>query len=64
LIWFDENGNVVNIVKDASPCKTILDASTCTYKNTKVAKYVIAATSGFIDTHRITMESHMTIISI
>ena len=64
LIWFDENGNVVYIVKDASPCKTILDASTCTYKNTKVAKYAIAATSGFIDTHRITMESHMTIISI
>ena len=27
LIWFDENGNIVYMVKDASPCKNTLDAS-------------------------------------
>jgi uncharacterized protein len=64
LIWFDENGHVVYIVKDASPCKNALDPSSCTYKNTKAAKYVIAATSGFIDKHKISNESKMTMISI
>jgi uncharacterized protein len=64
LIWFDENGNIVYMVKDASPCKNTLDASSCTYKNTKPAKYVIAAASGFIDEHKITRDSKMTIISI
>ena len=64
LIWFDESGHVVYIVKDAPPCKNILDPSNCNYKNTKAAKYVIAATSGFVDRHKITMESNMTIISI
>src|ERR687886_2636117 len=64
LIWLDESGHVVYIVKDASPCKNALDPSSCTYKNTKAAKYVIAATSGFIDRHKITMKSNMTIISI
>jgi uncharacterized membrane protein (UPF0127 family) len=64
LIWFDESGNVVYIVKDASPCKNTLDTSNCTYKNTKPAKYVVAAASGFIDEHKITGESKMTIISI
>jgi len=64
LIWFDENGNIVYMVKDASPCKNTLDASNCTYKNTKPAKYVIAAASGFIDEHKITRDSKMTIISI
>ena len=63
LIWFDERGNIVYIVKDAPPCKNTLDASNCTYKNTKPAKYVIAATSGFIDENKITKESKMTIIS-
>ena len=64
LIWFDENGNIVYMIKDASPCKNTLDASNCTYKNTKPARYVIAAASGFIDEHKITMESKMSIISI
>ena len=64
LIWLDESGHVVYLVKDASPCKNIFDPSSCTYKNTKPAKYVIAATSGFIDEHKITNESKMTVISI
>ncbi|MFL6357549.1 MAG: DUF192 domain-containing protein, partial [Nitrososphaeraceae archaeon] len=64
LIWFDESGHVVYIVKDAPPCKNILDPSNCNYKNTKAAKYVIAAMSGFVDRHKITNESKMTVISI
>jgi uncharacterized membrane protein (UPF0127 family) len=64
LIWLDENGNIVYMVKDAHICKTTLDAADCTYKNTSPAKYVIAATSGFINAHKITRESKMTLISI
>jgi uncharacterized protein len=64
LIWVDESGQIVYLVKDAPPCKNTLDPSSCTYKNTKAAKYVIAATSGFINRHKITMESKMTVISI
>jgi uncharacterized protein len=64
LIWFDESGNVVYMVKNVSPCKNAFDAFSCTYKNTKPAKYVIAATSGFIERHKITNESKMTVISI
>jgi uncharacterized protein len=59
LIWFDENGHVVYIVKDAPPCKSTFDMADCTYKNTEPAKYVIAATSGFLDKHNITKESMM-----
>lgn len=64
LIWFDQRGNVVYVVKNASPCENTLDAANCTYKNTKPAKYIIAATSGFADEHKITKGSKMTIISI
>lgn len=64
LIWINENGNIVYMVKDAEPCKNTFDAASCTYKNTKAAKYIIAATSGFIEEHDITEKSIMTIISI
>jgi uncharacterized protein len=64
LIWVDESGQIVYVVNDAPPCKNALDPSSCTYKNTKAAKYVIAAQSGFINRHKITMESKMTVISI
>lgn len=64
LIWFDENGNVVYMVKDVPPCKSTFDMADCTYKNTKPAKYVIAATSGFIDTHRVNKGSKLTITLI
>jgi uncharacterized membrane protein (UPF0127 family) len=64
LMWFDEEGSVVYIVEDASPCKNTLDAAKCTYKNTRPAKYILAATSGFVDEHEITGRSKMTIISI
>ena len=64
LIWFDENGNVVYMVKDVPPCKSTFDIADCTYKNTQPAKYVIAATSGFIDNHRVNKHSRMTITLI
>ena len=64
LIWFDEKGNVVYMVKDVPPCKSTFDTADCTYKNTKPAKYVIAATSGFIDKHRVNTDSMMSITSI
>jgi len=64
LLWFDENGNVVYMVKDAPPCKSTFDTADCTYKNTEPAKYVIAATSGFIDKHRVNKDSRMSITSI
>lgn len=64
LIWFDENGDVVYMVKDVPPCKSTFDMADCTYKNTEPAKYVIAATSGFIDKHRVNKDSRMSITSI
>lgn len=64
LIWFDENGNVVYMVKDVPPCKSTFDMADCTYKNTEPAKYVIAATSGFIDKHRVNKDSRLTITLI
>jgi uncharacterized membrane protein (UPF0127 family) len=62
LMWFSENGNIVYIVKDAPPCKSTFDIANCTYKNTKPAKYIIAATSGFINKYKITSESKISII--
>ena len=53
LIWFDEKGDVVYLINDAQPCKSVLDLIDCTYKNTEPAKYIIAATSGFIGYHHI-----------
>ena len=64
LMWIDEKGNIVYIVKDASPCKSSLDAVQCTYKNTKPAKYILAATSGFVDYYNITNQSRVKLISI
>lgn len=64
LIWFNENGNIVYMVKGVPPCKSTFDIDDCTYKNTQPAKYVIAATSGFIDKHRINKNSRMTITNL
>jgi uncharacterized protein len=63
LIWFDEGGNVVYMIKDAPPCENLFETVSCTYKTTKQALYVMAATSGFIDSHGIFVGSKMTIIS-
>lgn len=64
LLWFDPMGNMVYAVKDAQTCKNALDTVNCTYKNTIPAKYVIAATSGFITKHNIVKDSKMSIISM
>ena len=63
LIWFDEGGNAVYMIKDAPPCENVLDTYSCTYKPTERALYVMAATSGFIDAHGIEKGSKMTVIS-
>ncbi len=64
LIWFDEGGNAVYMKKDVPPCPNMLDQVGCTYKPTSPALYVMAATSGFIDEHGISIGSKMTPISI
>lgn len=64
LMWFDEQGEIVYLKKNTPPCKSTFDMQECTYKTTKPALYIVAATSGFIDNHNITENSKMTIISI
>jgi uncharacterized membrane protein (UPF0127 family) len=64
LIWFDGDGNIVYIKQDIMPCKNTLDPSQCTYKNTIPAKYILAATTGFINYHNITIASKIKLISI
>ena len=64
LIWFDNAGNIVYMIKDAVPCKNALDAVQCTYKNTTPSKYILAATSGFINYHNITKDSKIKLVSI
>ena len=64
LIWFDGAGNIVYIKQDAAPCKNTLDAIQCTYKNTIPARYVLAATTGFINYHNITIDSKIKLVSV
>jgi len=64
LVWFDQEGNVVYVKKNAQPCATILDSSQCTFKNTKPAKFVLASTSGFIQYNNISGYSKLEIISV
>jgi uncharacterized protein len=64
LIWFDGAGNIVYIKQDAAPCMNTLDAAQCTYKNTIPARYVLAATTGFINYHNITIDSKIKLVSI
>lgn len=63
LIWFDENGNVVYLIRNAPPCENVIETVSCTYKTTKQSLYLIAATAGFIDSHGISLGSKMTVIS-
>lgn len=64
LIWFDENGNVVYIKENVPPCSNVVETVSCTYKTTKPALYLMAATAGFIDIHNIAIGSKMTTISV
>jgi uncharacterized protein len=64
LIWLDGGGNIVYIKQDAAPCRNTLDAAQCTYKNTIPARYVLAATTGFINYHNITKDSKIKLVSV
>jgi uncharacterized membrane protein (UPF0127 family) len=63
LVWFDQDGSVVYMIKNAPPCQNMLDTYSCTYKTTSPALNILAATSGFIDSHKIAKGSRMTFIS-
>ena len=66
IIWFDQNGNVVEILKDVLPCKTPLEVMSCTSDGISAdnAKYVLEVTSGFVDKFGIDTNSKLKIISI
>jgi uncharacterized membrane protein (UPF0127 family) len=64
LIWLDDAGNIVYMKQNAPPCENTLDAAQCTYKNTKPARYILAATTGFINYHNITKDSKIKLVSI
>lgn len=64
LIWFDQNNSVIYMKKDATPCANLIETVDCTYKSTKPALYVMAASSGFANKHKIDIGSKMNIISI
>ena len=63
LVWFDQNGTAVYMIKNALPCQNLVESFSCTYKTTKPAMYVLASTSGFIQRHSIGLGTKMTIIS-
>ena len=65
MIWFDQDGRVVHIEKDISPCKTPLEITTCQSIVPEAdALYVLEVTSGFVDQNNITKDSILSIISI
>ena len=66
IIWFDENGNVVEIKTNVPPCKTPLEVMSCDSApvSSDNAKYVLEVTSGFIDKFSIDSDSKLEIISI
>ena len=66
IIWFDQNGNVVEILKDVLPCKTPLEVMSCNSEDISAdnAKYVLEVTSGFVDKFGINSDSKLEIISI
>ena len=64
LAWIDQNGNVVYVIKNAPPCQNVVETVSCTYKTTVRSLYVMAGTSGFLDSNGITKDSKMTIISV
>jgi hypothetical protein len=66
IIWFDENGNIVNISKNIPPCKTPTEIMSCNSKgvNSRDAKYALEVTAGFVDEFEIDENSKLEIISI
>ncbi len=49
IIWIDSNHKIVDIVKDAQPCKIICPS----HKPKEKAMYVLEVNAGFADKHKI-----------
>ncbi len=65
MIWFDQDGNVVHIEKNISPCQTVVEITACqSIVPDNEASYVLEVTSGFVDQNNVTHDSKLTIISI
>ena len=66
LIWFDENGNVVEIKTNVPPCKTPLEVMACDSERVEAnnANYILEVTSGFVEKFDIDDTSKLEIISI
>ena len=65
MIWFDQDGKVIYIEKDVSPCKTPLEIAACqSIVPDGQAIYILEVTSGFVDHNNITKDSILEIISI
>ena len=64
IMWFNEEGKLVYLIKDAKPCENPLDPYNCTFKTNVPAKYIVVSTEGFIKENNITNSSILTIISI
>ena len=66
IIWFNENGNVVSIEKNVPPCITPVEVMSCKSDGVYAdnAQYVLELTSGYVDEHLITENSHLELISI
>ena len=62
LLWFDQTGHLVYTVKNAQPCSNILDQTSCSYKNINPAKFIFAASSGFIQRNNITDNSRLELL--
>jgi len=60
IIWFDINGNVLDIEKNVPPC-TSPDYSTCPIynKNGQPSAYALEVTSGFVNKYNISMNSKL-----
>ena len=65
MIWFDENGSIVHIEQDISPCKTPTEIMACqSIVPSGYSLYILEVTAGFIDEFNITKDSKLRIISI
>ena len=61
MIWFDENGNVIQITKNVPPCKTPLEVMACDTERISAdnVKYILEVTSGFVEKFSIDNESKL-----
>ena len=66
IIWFNENGNVISIEKNVSPCITPVEVMSCKSAGVYAdnAQYVLELISGYVNEYSITEDSHLKIISI